>query len=209
MSVDIRTIDPRAPERSLIAACAEEVLRGGCIAFPTDTFYGLGCCLMDGSAVEMVRRLKGRSNEIGFVSLISDPRAVEALALEIPDAAHHLMRQFWPGPLTLVFQASPLIPEPSRGPEETVALRYPNHELCNKLVEAAGGPLIASSANRTGQPPAKTAAEVAEIFGNQLAMILDGGSTTADHPSTVVDVTSGEPLLLRTGAIDVGEIRKG
>ena len=209
MSVDIRTIDPRAPEPSLIAACAEEVLRGGCVAFPTDTFYGLGCCLMDGSAVENVRRLKGRSTDIGFVSLISDPRAVEALALEIPDAAHHLMRQFWPGPLTLVFRASPLIPEPSRGPEETVALRYPKHEICNQLVAAAGGPLIATSANRTGQPPAKTAAEVAEMFGNQLAMVLDGGAAAADRPSTLVDVTSGAPVLLRPGVIDVGEIRLG
>jgi L-threonylcarbamoyladenylate synthase len=203
MPVDIRSIDPERPEKAMVDACAEEILRGGCVSFLTDTFYGLGCSLMDGSAVEMIYRLKHRPADLAIISLITDPGSVEALTLGAPQCAEILMRRYWPGPLSIIFRASPLIPASSRGPMETIALRCPDHRLSRALIEAVGGPVVATSANRSGEHPARTAAEVARIFGNQLGLILDCGEATATKPSTLVDVTSGRVQLLREGAVEI------
>jgi L-threonylcarbamoyladenylate synthase len=115
-----------------------------------------------------------------------------------------LMKRFWPGPLSIVFRASIVVPAACRGPRESIALRYPNHPLSLALVHALGGPLVASSANLSGQPPAKSAEEVVRSFGNQLDLVLDGGPSQADEPSTLIDVTSGKVEVLRPGAVDVG-----
>lgn len=204
MPVEIRKVDPDAPDRDTLWLAADAILRGAVVAFPTDTFYGLGCSLMDASAVEMLYRLKRRPKDLAIISLISDPSDVEVLADRVPEVADQLMRRFWPGPLSLVFQASPFVPQKSRGPGDTVALRYPNHVLSVSLVRAVGGPIVASSANLSGQPPARTAEEVARIFGNQLALVLDGGPSQATEPSTLADVSRGRVEVLRPGAVDVG-----
>jgi L-threonylcarbamoyladenylate synthase len=199
-------VNPVAPERSVIARAAEAVLRGGVIGFPTDTFYGLGCSLMDPAAVEMVYRIKRRPPELAVISLIADPAQVEALAADVPEVAAALMRRFWPGPLSIVFRASPLLRTGSRGPLDTVALRYPHHAISLALVQAVGGPVVASSANLSGQPPARTAQEVARAFGNQLDLVLDGGAAQAREPSTLVDVSRGRLAVLRAGSVDVSAL---
>jgi L-threonylcarbamoyladenylate synthase len=204
VSVEVRAIDPHAPDRRIVAEAAEAILRGGVISFPTDTFYGLGCSLMDPAAVDMLYRLKRRPQNLAVISLISDPAEVEALAADIPDVASTLMRRFWPGPLSIVFRASIVVPAACRGPKETIALRYPDHPLSLALVRSLGGPLVASSANLSGQPPAKSAEEVIRAFGNQLDLVLDGGPSQAQVPSTLIDVTSGRVEVLRAGAVDVG-----
>ena len=204
MSVEVRAIDPQEPDRRIVSEAAEAILRGGVIAFPTDTFYGLGCSLMDPAAVDMLYRLKRRPQNLAVISLISDPAEVEALASDIPDVASTLMKRFWPGPLSIVFRASIVVPAACRGPKETIALRYPQHPLSLALVHALGGPIVASSANLSGQPPAKSAEEVIRAFGNQLDLVLDGGPSQAVVPSTLVDVTSGRVEVLRAGAVDVG-----
>jgi L-threonylcarbamoyladenylate synthase len=201
--VEILRVDPDAPDRATLDLAAEAVLRGAVIGFPTDTFYGLGCSLMDASAVEMLYRLKRRPKDLAVISLIADPGDVEVLAAEVPEVAEPLMRRYWPGPLSLVFRASPLVPERSRGPRDTVALRYPKHALSIALVRAVGGPIVASSANLSGQPPARAADEVARVFGNQLALILDGGPSQATEPSTLADVSRGRIEVLRAGAVDL------
>ena len=203
MSVEVRAIDPQKPERRIVAEAAEAILRGGVISFPTDTFYGLGCSLMDPAAVDMLYRLKRRPQNLAVISLISDPSEVEALASDIPDVAVTIMKRFWPGPLSIVFRASIVVPQACRGPRETIALRYPDHPLSLALVSALGGPLVASSANLSGQPPAKSAEEVIRAFGNQLDLVLDGGPSQANQPSTLIDVTSGKVEILRSGAVDV------
>jgi L-threonylcarbamoyladenylate synthase len=113
------------------------------------------------------------------------------------------MKRFWPGPLSIVFRASIVVPAACRGPKETIALRYPRHPLSLALLRALGGPLVASSANLSGRPPAKSAEEVIRAFGNQLDLVLDGGPSLAVEPSTLVDVTSGKAEVLRAGAVDV------
>jgi tRNA threonylcarbamoyl adenosine modification protein (Sua5/YciO/YrdC/YwlC family) len=203
LTVEILRIDPAAPDETLLVVAAEIVLGGGVIAFPTDTLYGLGCSLFDVSAVEMVARLKRRDPSLAVISLISDPRQVYGLATDVSPVAEALVARFWPGPLSLIFKAAPIVPARVRGAGGTVALRCPNDRLCHTLLDVIGGPVVSSSANLSGQPPAETAEEVLRIFGNQLDLVIDGGPRRGGVPSTLVDVSAPRPRLLRRGALDV------
>jgi L-threonylcarbamoyladenylate synthase len=182
------------------------VLRGGVIGYPTDTLYGLGCALFDVAAVEMVARVKRRDPSLAVISLIPDASQVYGLASDVPEVAERLMARFWPGPLSLIFRASSVVPARVRGAGDTVALRLPRDPLCERLLEHIGGPLVSSSANLSGQRPAETAEEVVRIFGNQLDLVIDGGPRR-QASSTLVDLSGPRPRLLRQGPIDVrGEL---
>ena len=199
-------VDPENPDLGVLLEAAEAVLRGGVIAFPTDTLYGLGCSLFDVSAVEMVARLKRRDLSLAVISLIPEPRQVYGLADDVSEVAERLMQRFWPGPLSLIFRAAPIVPARVRGAGGTVALRCPKDTLCLRLLDRIGGPVVSSSANLSGQRPAETAEEVVRIFGNQLDLVIDGGPRHGGMPSTLVDVTGPVPRLLRRGRIDVTEV---
>lgn len=201
--VELLKIDPDSPDPHALVAAAETVLRGGVIAFPTDTLYGLGCSLFDVAAVELIARLKRRDRSLAVISLIPDKGQVYGLASEVSTVAERLMAHYWPGPLSLIFKAAPLIPVPVRGAGGTVALRCPKDRLCEALLDRIGGPVVSSSANLTGQRPAQTAEEVIRIFGNQIDLVLDGGPRFDGVPSTLVDVSGKQPRLLRRGAVDV------
>lgn len=195
--------DPDHPDPRTLLAAAEAVLRGGVIGFPTDTLYGLGCSLFDVEAVRMVARLKRRDPKLAVISLISEPRLAYGLASQITPVAERLIARYWPGPLSLIFQAAPIVPKEVRGEGGTVALRCPADDLCQKLLALIGGPVVSSSANLSGMKPAETAEEVLATFGNQLDLVLDGGPRRGGIASTLVDVTDERPRLLRRGAIDV------
>jgi L-threonylcarbamoyladenylate synthase len=201
--MEILKIDPANPDRDTLDVAAEAVLRGGVIAFPTDTLYGLSCSLLDASAVEVLARLKRRDPSYAVISLIPDPEQAWALAYEVPPAAERLIRAFWPGPLSIILPASGFVPERVRGRGATVALRCPNDTLSRALLERIGGPVVSSSANLSGQPPAETVEQVVEYFGNQLDLVLDGGPRRGGQPSTLVDLSGAKPKLLRRGALDV------
>jgi L-threonylcarbamoyladenylate synthase len=201
--VELLQIDPENPDPKALLAAAETVLRGGVIAFPTDTLYGLGCSLFDVAAVELIARLKRRDRSLAVISLIPDSAQVYGLASEVNQVAERLIARFWPGPLSLIFKAAPLIPAPVRGAGGTVALRCPKDRLSQALLDRIGGPVVSSSANLTGQRPAESADEVVRIFGNQLDLVLDGGPRHGGLPSTLVDVSGARPRLLRRGAVDV------
>ena len=201
--MELLSIDPENPDPRVLIAAAETVLRGGVIAFPTDTLYGLGCSLFDVAAVELIARLKRRDRSLAVISLIPDSAQVYGLASEVSQTAERLIARFWPGPLSLIFKASPIVPAAVRGAGGTVALRCPKDRLCQGLLVRIGGPVVSSSANLTGQRPAETAGEVVRIFGNQLDMVLDGGARNGGLPSTLVDVSGPHPRLLRRGAVDV------
>ena len=196
-------VDPENPEVGALTAAAEAVLRGGVIAFPTDTLYGLGCSLFDVSAVEMVARLKRRDPSLAVISLIPEPQQAYGLALEVSETAERLIRKHWPGPLSMIFHAAPIVPVRVRGAGGTVALRCPKDRLCQALLARIGGPVVSSSANLSGHPPAENAEDVRRIFGNQLDLILDGGPRRGHRPSTLVDVSGERPRLLRRGGLDV------
>jgi L-threonylcarbamoyladenylate synthase len=201
--MEVLRVDPLDPDETVLRTAAEAVLRGGVIAFPTDTVYGLGCSLFDVSAVEMVARLKRRDPSLAVISLIPDPRQADGLAAEISDVARGLMDRHWPGPLSLILRASPIVPARVRGAGGTVALRCPRDLLCQRLLARIGGPVVSSSANLSGQPPAQSAEDVVRIFGNQLDFVLDGGPRHGGVASTLIDVSGAKPRLLRAGALDV------
>ena len=199
----ILQVDPDSPAHDAIVEAAEAVLRGGVIAFPTDTLYGLACSLLDVPAVEMVARLTRRDPSLAVISLIPDPSQAWGIAAEVDETAERLIRRYWPGPLSLIFRAGRIVPARVRGAGGTVALRCPRHTLSARLLDAIGGPVVSSSANLTGQRPAETAEEVVRIFGNQLDLVLDGGQARDSRPSTLVDVSGSKPRLLRRGTLDV------
>ncbi|HEY2955710.1 MAG TPA: L-threonylcarbamoyladenylate synthase [Candidatus Eisenbacteria bacterium] len=201
--MEILTFDAERPDEQVLLEAAEAVLRGGVIAFPTDTLYGLGCSLFDVAAVEMVARLKRRDPSLAFISLIPESRQAWGLAEDVGPVAERLIARHWPGPLSLIFHAAPIVPPRVRGAGGTVALRCPRDTLSQMLLGRIGGPVVSSSANLSGQPTAETADEVVRIFGNQLDLVIDGGPRRGDRPSTLVDVSGPRPRLLRRGAVDV------
>ena len=201
--MEVHKIDPEHPDEAVLTAAAEAVMRGGVIAFPTDTLYGLGCSLFDVAAVEMVARLKRRDPSLAVISLIPDASQVYGLAADLNEVAERLMARFWPGPLSLIFRAAPIVPARVRGAGGTVALRVPRDTLSQRLLGRIGGPVVSSSANLSGQRPAETAEEVLRVFGNQIDLVLDGGARRGGVPSTLVDVSGPRPRLLRRGALDV------
>jgi len=194
--MELIVIDPAHPDDDLLDRLAEAVLRGGIVAFPTDTLYGLHCSLFDIGAVQMIARLKRRDPSLAVISLIPETGQAYGLASEVSDVAARLMAKHWPGPLSLV-------PPRVRGAGGTVALRFPRDPLCIRILQHIGGPVVSSSANLSGQPPAETAEEVVRIFGNQLDMVIDAGPRHGETPSTLVDVSGPRPRLLRRGTVDV------
>lgn len=141
-----------------------------------------------------------------MISLIPSPDMAWALAYEVPPAAERLIRAFWPGPLSIILPASGFVPERVRGSGATVALRCPNDRLSLALLARIGGPIVSSSANLSGRPPATTAEEVVSYFGNQLDLVLDGGPRLGGLPSTLVDCSGARPKLLRRGAVDISSV---
>lgn len=178
---------------------ARLVRRGGVIAMPTDSFYALGACALDEAAVRRVCTIKGQREHKPILVLIADRAQLDVLVAGVPPAAAVLMDRFWPGPLTVVFPASPRVPSVLTAGTGTIGVRLPAPLLLRRLLRETG-PLTGTSANRTGMPPARTAREVEQAVGADVDMIIDGGPSPGDLPSTVVD-TVGTVRLLREGPI--------
>ena len=183
---------------------ARVLRRGGVIAMPTETFYALGVSTSDEVAIRRVCAMKGRPQGKPILALIADRTQLTALVDEITSAATTLMERFWPGPLTLIFSASPLLPEVLTAGTGSVGVRQTAHAGLALLLRQVG-PLTGTSANRTGDPPARTAEEVQTTLGSEVDLILDGGSTIGGLPSTIVD-TVGPIRLLREGPISRQQI---
>jgi L-threonylcarbamoyladenylate synthase len=208
MTVNLVRVDPAAPDPAAINWAARVVCAGGLVAFPTETVYGLGADGLDAVAVERIFTVKGRPAEKGLILHLADRKPLVGLVEEAPAAAERLMDAFTPGPLTLVLRARPMVPAVVRGGGETVAIRWPDHPVARALILAAGRPIAAPSANRSGDPPALEAADVARVFGDQVDLILDGGPAPLRVPSTLVDLTTSPPRVLREGAIPAERVRE-
>jgi len=190
-----------------IAQAAALLRSGDLVIFPTDTVYGVGALITHPQAVARLYRVKDRPGEKAIPLLIADPEDLEQAVTKVTPAARRLIARFWPGGLTLVLPKRPEVPaEVSPGP--TVAVRLPDHEGVRALIRAAGAPLAATSANRSGQPSPRTAQEALAQLGGRVPLILDGGPCPGGVPSTVVDCTVDPPRLLREGAIPASEIRR-
>lgn len=173
---------------------------GGIVAFPTESFYGLGVHAFDAAAVKRVFRLKGRPETKPLLVLVDSVKMVEALASHISDGARELMARHWPGPLTVVLNAAPTLPEILTAGTGTVGMRLPGHPLALALVRAAGIPVTAPSANPSGEPPPTDAEAARRYFPGGIDLILDGGPT-AGVGSTIADCTVWPPRVLRQGPV--------
>jgi L-threonylcarbamoyladenylate synthase len=180
---------------------------GGVIAFPTDTVYGLGADAFNPKAVERIYEIKNRPKHRQLPLLIADVERLMTLADPIPEIAWFLARRFWPGGLTLVLPKTDSLPV-YLAPGPTIAVRVPNHPVCLALIQRLGNPIIGTSANISGEPPALTADEVRQQLGGKIDFIINGGKCPGGKESTVVDVTHESPTILRQGIIPSDEIDK-
>jgi L-threonylcarbamoyladenylate synthase len=181
------------------------IKNGGVIAFPTDTVYGLGADAFNSTAVERIYEIKDRSKSHRFPLLIADVKQLTALAEPIPELAWFLATQFWPGGVTLVLSKKDSLPA-YLASGSTIAVRVPNHPTCLTIVEHLARPLIGTSANISGQPPALTANEVRQQLGGRIDLIIDGGKCSGGKESTVLDISRQPPVVLRQGIIPSHEI---
>jgi L-threonylcarbamoyladenylate synthase len=180
---------------------------GGVIAFPTDTVYGLGADAFNSTAVARIYEIKKRPQHQQLPLLIADVERLTALAEPIPKIAWFLARRFWPGGLTLVLSKTDSVPA-YLAPGPTIAVRVPNHPVCQALIQHLGNPIIGTSANISGQQAALTADEVRQQLGGKIDLVINGGKCPSGKESTVVDVTHEVPVILRPGIIPSHEIDK-
>ena len=181
---------------------AAGILRsGGLVAFPTETVYGLGGNALDEDAARKIYAAKGRPSDNPLIAHVSCVEEVAPLVKEIPEAGRKLMEAFWPGPLTMIFPKSEKVPYGTTGGLDTVAIRMPDDPVANRLIALAGVPVAAPSANTSGRPSPTTAGHVWQDMNGRIDMIIDGGPVGIGVESTIVDVSSAVPAVLRPGAI--------
>ena len=192
------------PEASLLAA-VEALAAGAVVGIPTDTVYGLAVDPTVPGATDHLFEAKRRPREVDLPVLVANVDQALSLTTAVPAAAKRLMGRYWPGPLTLVLPRDPSFTADLGDDEATIGIRCPQHPVPLALC-AKAGPLATTSANLHGQPTSETAAEVAEVLGDALALVLDGGPCVGS-PSTVVDCTGVEPRLLREGRVPWSEIQ--
>lgn len=205
MQTEIVRIVPQDIAVEEIKRAARIIQKGGIVAFPTETVYGLGADFFNAQAVERMRAVKQRPREKTFTAQVLDIAQAEALCADIPACAYQLMSRFWPGPLTLVFKAKRKAGD-SGGTQETIGIRIPANEIARSLIRESGTALAAPSANISGEPAAVTAAEVISVFDGLIEMVIDGGEACAGTASTVVDLTVSPFKILRLGALSREDI---
>lgn len=191
------------------AAEAVSILKsGGVISFPTDTVYSLGCDYRDGEAVARLYEVKGRPLRKALPLLIGSIDQIDEIALVVPEVARQLAARFWPGALTLVLKKQKSVPDFITAGECTVAVRVPAHPVPLAMVKGLGAPIVGTSANLSGQPSALTASAVSASLGNRVDMVIDGGRAPGGKESTIVDVSTEPPVILRVGAISRSELKR-
>ncbi|HUR68882.1 MAG TPA: L-threonylcarbamoyladenylate synthase [Candidatus Thermoplasmatota archaeon] len=189
------------PDRMGIAAAALALRNGKLVVFPTETVYGVGAHALDAEAVRRIFDAKGRPADNPLIVHVADVAAARALARSWPAAAETLARAFWPGPLTLVLPRAPGVPDVTTGGLDSVALRVPSHGVARMLLAAAGVPVAAPSANRSGRPSPTRVEDALHDLGGAVECYLDGGPTDVGLESTVVGLLDAEPTILRQGGL--------
>jgi len=206
MGTEIITIDPAHPEQAF-ERCRKVIGSGGVIAYPTDTFYGLGADPKNPAAVKRLFAIKGRPPGQPILLLLHDRSQVREWAQRVTAEAEALMDAFWPGPVTLVFQALPSVLPELTGGTDRIGLRVPGSTVTRGLLDALGTALTGTSANLSGGPDLQTAGEVAGMLGGRVQLVLDAGRTPGGRPSSVVDVSAAGMKMVREGAVSEQELR--
>ncbi len=202
MKTILAKVDLSQPDSAEVIQTAAKILQeGGLVAFPTETVYGLGGNGLDSAACEKIYLAKGRPSDNPLILHISEFEELNPIVGEISPAAKKLMDAFWPGPLTMVFPKSEIVPEKATGGLDTVAVRFPSHPVARAIIRAAGLPIAAPSANSSGKPSPTRASHVEFDLNGKIDMIIDGGAAEWGLESTIVDVSGEVPMILRPGAV--------
>ena len=197
---EVIQIDPKQPSPELIAEAVRVIKAKGVIIYPTETLYGLGADPMSTEAMERIYAIKGRAAAKPIPFLIKDQEMLASLVEEVPPIGRELIKRYWPGALTLIFRAKKGLQPPLRGKAGTIALRITAHPVAQAIVEAMDAPLTATSANLAGEEDIIDGRQLAQLFGNQVDLIIDGGKV-AGIGSTVVDLTVSPVRIVREGMI--------
>ena len=197
----IVTLDPEKPDGSLLKKGITAIRTGETVAFPTETFYAVGVSAYSEEAIRKVFAIKGREDNKPLPLIIEGKTMLEEVALDIPEIAHSLIQEFWPGGLTLIFKASPRVPPILTAHTGTIAVRDSSHLLARLLVTGAQVPITATSANLSGNKSCSSADKVEKQLGGVIDLILDGGTTEGLLPSTILDLTKTPPRIVREGII--------
>jgi len=201
-------IDSDHPKKELIEEAVKLIKEGKLIAFPTETVYGLGADALNEEAVKRIFEIKGRPLDKPLSIIIGRKEELRQCVQEIPKSAQALIERFWPGPLTLIFRASPLIPDIIKSENNTIGIRMPDCKIALEIIQASEVPLACPSANLSGSSPPTKAEEVAKDLGERIDLLLDGGETKIGVESTVLDLTTSSPTILREGAFKREEIEE-
>ncbi len=175
--------------------------RGGIVAYPTESFYALGVLATDEKALERLFLLKKRPAEKPLPLIVGDLETLASVVKKVPDRAAELMKRYWPGPLTIIFEAADNISDLLTAGTGRVAVRMPGESAALRLAREAGFPITATSANISSEPPADNIDAILNYFGDSIDLIIDGGRTPGGKPSTIVDATTGTLKILREGRI--------
>ncbi len=201
MDTIVRKVDINSIDRNVMEEASEILKKGGMVAFPTETVYGLGADALDEEASAKIYRAKGRPSDNPLIVHIADMNQIDRLVKKIPDKAKKLMERFWPGPITVILEKSDLVPKGTTGGLDTVAIRMPSHPIALELIRTSGIPIAAPSANVSGRPSPTQSSHVEEDLGGKVDMIIDGGPVGIGIESTIVDCTSETPVILRPGYV--------
>ncbi|PMQ01858.1 MAG: threonylcarbamoyl-AMP synthase [Dictyoglomus sp. NZ13-RE01] len=201
-------VDPNNISMSAIDYAVKVLEKGGLVAFPTETVYGLGADAFNPSAIKKIFMVKNRPIDNPLIVHVGRKDEIYSLAEEVSEDAEKLIEKFWPGPLTLIFYKSSLVNDIITAGSEKVAIRQPSHPVALALLKAFGRPIPAPSANLSGRPSPTKAEHVLEDLGDRIDVILDGGEVVYGLESTVLDLTEEEPIILRPGACTKEDIEK-
>ena len=199
-------VNPSNPEREAIARAAEIIKAGGLVAFPTETVYGLGADALNPEAVKGIFVAKGRPPDNPIIVHVAELEHLGILADSITAGAVALAERFWPGPLTLILKKSAGIPDDVTAGRETVAVRMPRNNVALALIRACGVPIAAPSANLSGRPSGTTGAHVFQDLAGKIDLVLDAGPVEIGVESTVLDISTRPPTILRPGAVTAEEL---
>jgi L-threonylcarbamoyladenylate synthase len=204
----LRRLDRKAPDRTVIRFAATLIREGELVAFPTETVYGLGANGLSVEAIRKIFKAKGRPSDNPLILHVGYKKDVERFAHPIPRKARKLIGAFWPGPLTIVLRKRRHVPAIVTGGLDTVALRMPSNKIALALIRAAGVPIAAPSANVSGKPSPTTAQHVYDDMEGKIPLILSGGKTDVGLESTVIDCSVDPPVILRPGHVTKKQIEK-
>ena len=208
MNTIVLSVDSIKPESAKIEKAVEMLKLGNLVAFPTDTVYGIGADAFNKSAVERIFTAKGRDSKRPLQVLIADKDDLNLIVEKQSDILHQLVDRFFPGALTIVVPAKADFPRWVTCGLDTVGVRMPSNPIALEMIKAFGRPISATSANISGFPDPKNAQQVLEYLDGKIDLILDGGSTPDDVPSTVIDISVNPPKILRHGKISAEDLKE-